>query len=160
MLREGERRRSSTLLSPPRELAHRPGSSARRQLGGVDRTGRVTGVLKAPDDALLATPQLAPDERRVAVSRAVQGNFDVWLVEVGRAFDTRFTFDPAVDAGDQMSCGKSGVFFVGPRGFGALSRASAPLSGWITLRRECRVPPMASRTWRRRRRARLMGNPT
>ncbi|HET9386257.1 MAG TPA: protein kinase [Gemmatimonadales bacterium] len=92
-------------------LAHRPGTLPRRQLVWVDRTGEVTGVVKAPDDKSLASPQLAPDERRVAVSRGVQGNFDVWLAEVGRAFETKLTFDPNIDQGSVWSPDGSRLVF-------------------------------------------------
>ena len=40
-------------------------------------------------------PALSPDGRRVAVSRTVQGNTDLWLLDAART--TRFTFDPAAD---------------------------------------------------------------
>jgi Tol biopolymer transport system component len=96
-------------------LAHRPGTLARRQIVWVDRTGKVTGVAKAPDDALLSGPQLAPDERRMAVSRAIQGNWDLWLVEVGRTFETKLTFDPAVDAGPVWSPDGSRIVFQSAR---------------------------------------------
>jgi Tol biopolymer transport system component len=79
-------------------LAHRPGAVARRQLVWIDRTGKVTGALRPPDDALLASPQLTPDGRRVGVSRSVQGNFDVWLIEIARGLLSRFTFDAGNDA--------------------------------------------------------------
>src|SRR5207249_9630986 len=72
-------------------LAYRPGGLARRQLVWVDRTGKAIGVLGMPDDASLASPELAPDGRRVAVSRAVQGNYDVWLIEVTQGIANRFT---------------------------------------------------------------------
>jgi dipeptidyl aminopeptidase/acylaminoacyl peptidase len=78
-------------------LAYRPGGLARRQLVWVDRTGKVTGVLGSPDDASLAISELAPDGRRVAVSRAVQGNFDMWLIDVARGIVNRFTFDATND---------------------------------------------------------------
>jgi serine/threonine protein kinase/Tol biopolymer transport system component len=76
-------------------VAHRSGGVARRRLVWVDRTGTMTGVVRPPDDASLGAPELAPDGRRVAVNRAVQGNFDSWLIEAARGTATRFTFDAA-----------------------------------------------------------------
>jgi Tol biopolymer transport system component len=47
---------------------------------------------------LLAQPVLAPGGRRAAVTRMVQRNFDIWLLDLGRGISQRFTFDPANDA--------------------------------------------------------------
>jgi eukaryotic-like serine/threonine-protein kinase len=38
---------------------------------------------------------LAPDGQQVAVSRIVQGDLDIWLIEVARGVASRFTFDRA-----------------------------------------------------------------
>ena len=93
-------------------------------LSGVDRTGKVTGVLKAPDDALLATPQLAPDERRVAVSRAVEtGTSGSWRLAEP---ESKFTFDPAVDAGPVWSPDGSRIVPVCPTGVWSFSRNRSP----------------------------------
>jgi Tol biopolymer transport system component len=43
-------------------------------------------------------PQFLPDGRRVAVSRSVNGNTDIWLLELGRGILSRFTFDAALDS--------------------------------------------------------------
>jgi serine/threonine protein kinase/Tol biopolymer transport system component len=75
-------------------LAHRNGATARRQLIWVDRAGKALGAVAPVDDFAPATPDVAPNGQRVAVFRNVQGNPDVWLVEVGRAILTRFTFGP------------------------------------------------------------------
>ncbi len=80
-------------------LAHRAGAGSRRQLVWVDRTGKMVGAIGPPDENAPANPELAPDGQRVAVNRAVQGNFDVWLIEVGRGVPSRFTFDVAIDSG-------------------------------------------------------------
>jgi Tol biopolymer transport system component len=90
--------RSAFSVSAMGTLAHRVGSPARRQLVWVDRTGKVLNAIGVPDDNVLANPALAPDGQRVAVSRIVDGNFDVWLMEVGRGVANRYTFDAALDA--------------------------------------------------------------
>ena len=79
-------------------LAYRSGGAGRRQLVWVDRTGKMLGVLAPPDDTGQNAAQLARDGSRVAVTRAVQGNVDVWLLDVKRATTTRFTFDAGIDA--------------------------------------------------------------
>ena len=78
-------------------LAYRAGGSERRQLTWFDRTGKMTGVAGEPDTNNLVTNALSPDGRRIVVSRTVQSNVDVWVIDVLRGGATRFTFDPAVD---------------------------------------------------------------
>lgn len=67
-------------------IAYRTGDGGGRQLTWVDRTGTVLGTLGEPDGTLRA-PSLSPDGHRVAVSRLVQGNFDIWLLD-GAGEDT------------------------------------------------------------------------
>lgn len=50
-----------------------------------------------PDDSGLGASQLASDGRRVATQRTVDGNGDVWLIDVTVGTNTRFTFDAAID---------------------------------------------------------------
>jgi Tol biopolymer transport system component len=79
-------------------LAHRAGGGERRQLAWVDRAGIALGTVGPSDENGLSSPELAPDGQRVAVHRSVQGDNDVWLIEVGRGVASRFTFDASVDA--------------------------------------------------------------
>ena len=78
-------------------LAHRAGAGARRQLVWIDRTGKMLGGIGSPDESAHQSPELAPDGQRVALNRTVQGNIDVWLIDVGRGVPSRFTFDVAID---------------------------------------------------------------
>jgi Tol biopolymer transport system component len=84
-------------VSAAGRVAYRPGGSQRRQLTWYRRDGKPVGVAGEPDDANAQYPELSPDGRRVAVTRAVQGNFDVWLIDLVRGGTTRFTFDAAAD---------------------------------------------------------------
>jgi Tol biopolymer transport system component len=54
-------------------------------------------VAGEPDAARLAYPELSPDGHQVAISRTVQGNTDIWLMDLVRGGMTRFTFDVAID---------------------------------------------------------------
>ena len=85
---------SAVSVSAAGLVAYRPGGANRRQLTWFDRAGTALGTVGAPDENLLS-PRLSPDGRRVAVSRAVQGNSDIWLLDADRT--TRFTFDPSPD---------------------------------------------------------------
>ena len=75
-------------------MAYRTGGGRQRQLTWVDRTGTARGTLGEPDPTLIG-PRVSPDGRRVAVTRIVQGNADLWLLDGTRMI--RFTFDPARD---------------------------------------------------------------
>ncbi|HEY7475563.1 MAG TPA: hypothetical protein VH679_11160, partial [Vicinamibacterales bacterium] len=76
-------------------VAYRTGGSSLRQLTWFDRSGTARGTA-GDSDATLARPRVSRDGRRVAVSRTVQGNTDVWLLDGVRA--SRLTFDAAVDS--------------------------------------------------------------
>lgn len=70
---------------------------ATRQLIRVDRAGREVEKIGAADDMDMTSPSLAPDGRRVAVSRFVDSNWDIWGLEIGSGALTRVTSDPAID---------------------------------------------------------------
>jgi Tol biopolymer transport system component len=92
-------------------LVYRAGGE-RRQLVWVDRAGAVLSTVGPADENALANPELAPDGRRVAVDRTVQGNRDVWLIEVGRGVASRFTSDANDDGSPVWSPdGRHLVFF-------------------------------------------------
>jgi Tol biopolymer transport system component len=78
-------------------LAYRAGAAARRQLVWVDRTGKRLGTLGEVDENVLSGAELAPDGSHVAAYRSIQGNTDVWLIDVRRGVRSRFTFDAATD---------------------------------------------------------------
>jgi Tol biopolymer transport system component len=81
-------------------IAFRAGArGADRQFVWVDRSGKELQPVSPPDAAPgLLSPALSPDGRRVALSRTVDGNADIWVLELSRGFWTRLTSDPAVDA--------------------------------------------------------------
>ena len=86
---------SAVSVSATGLVAYRTGAASRRQLTWFDRAGRTLGTMGAPDENNLSSPNLSPDGRRVAVSRTVQGNQDIWLMDGTRT--SRFTFDAALD---------------------------------------------------------------
>ncbi|MEQ1731816.1 MAG: hypothetical protein ABL982_25875 [Vicinamibacterales bacterium] len=73
-------------------IAYRAGVPQRRQLTWFDRAGTSLGGLGPVEDTLRHV-RLSPDGTRVIVSRLVDANLDLWLLEGART--TRFTFDPA-----------------------------------------------------------------
>ncbi len=72
-------------------------SPQRRQLVWFDRSGKQVDTVGAPDDASPNGPQLSPDGKQIALTRTVDGNADIWLIETARGVATRFTFDPGTD---------------------------------------------------------------
>jgi serine/threonine protein kinase len=78
-------------------VAYRTGSPVRQQLRWFDKTGKAIGAVGEPDANGLSGPELSPDGRRVAVFRRVQGNTDIYLMDLLRGGRTRFTFDPRPD---------------------------------------------------------------
>jgi Tol biopolymer transport system component len=77
-------------------LAHRVGVGSKRQLAWFDRRGEMA-VIGSPDETAMANPEFAPNGQRLAVTRSLQGNYDVWLIDLGRGVPNRFTFDPAIE---------------------------------------------------------------
>jgi Tol biopolymer transport system component len=67
-------------------IAYRAASGgSQRQLTWFDRTGKSLGVVGEPDGNELEFPELSPDEHRIAVSRTIQNNPDVWLLDPARS---------------------------------------------------------------------------
>jgi hypothetical protein len=70
-------------------------ATTRRQFVWYDRSGKVVGRVGEPDDHRGWSPRLSPDESTVAVHRSVDGNVDIWLLDVRRGVFSRLTTDPA-----------------------------------------------------------------
>jgi dipeptidyl aminopeptidase/acylaminoacyl peptidase len=89
---------SAFTVSDSGVVAHRGDVGAVRQLVWVDRTGKLLGTIGEIDQNSPSHPELSFDDRRVTLTRTVQGNVDVWVTDVERALATRFTFDAATDS--------------------------------------------------------------
>lgn len=71
------------------------GGLSNRQLVWFDRTGKQLGPLGSPgayNDIVLS-----PDGKRLAMQRLVDGNSDVWLMDLERGVPSRFTFDSTAE---------------------------------------------------------------
>ena len=90
-------------LSATGVLAYRTAIAERRQLVWVHRDGTTLGSIGAPDDEAMAAPGLTRDARRIAIFRTVEGNTDVWLMQVGGGVPSRFTFHAKADMFPVMS---------------------------------------------------------
>ena len=78
-------------------LAYRTGGARQTQLTWFDRSGKSLGTVGPP--GAYRDVRLAPDERRIAISRMdpQTGTNDVWVFEPARDVTTRHTFDTLDD---------------------------------------------------------------
>jgi eukaryotic-like serine/threonine-protein kinase len=87
--------RSGVSAAPTGLVAYRTGGGSRRQLLWRDRAGTSLGSVGAEDTDLQTNPRVSEDGRRVVMTRTVQGNADIWMLDGSRT--VRLTFDPALD---------------------------------------------------------------
>jgi serine/threonine protein kinase len=92
-------------------LAYQAGKTGgRTQLTWLDRAGKSAGTVGEP--GYLATPRLSNDGKRVAVRVLdAQAVGDIWIYDLERNTQTRFTFDPSDDFGPLWSRDDSRVVF-------------------------------------------------
>jgi Tol biopolymer transport system component len=77
-------------------LVYSAATGGKTQLTWIDRGGKEIGVVGQPANYI--RPSLSPDGKRVAVDGSdLQGNRDVWVLDLATGNPTRFTFDPAQD---------------------------------------------------------------
>jgi Tol biopolymer transport system component len=78
-------------------VAYRARLAGQRRLVLVDRAGRAQSIVAAWDDTALSSPELAHDGRRLALFRSVEGNTDVFRVQLDGGVFSRLTFHPRLD---------------------------------------------------------------
>jgi Tol biopolymer transport system component len=72
-------------------------AAAQSQLLWLDRTGRPSAAVAPADDTQMRFSHLSRDGHTVAVQRVVNGNTDVWLIDLERGIPRRLTEDSGVD---------------------------------------------------------------
>ena len=77
-------------------IAYGTDSIRRTQFAWFDRSGRRLETLGTPDQRSLANPSLSRDASRIAFSRVVGGNWDVWLIDMQGAA-SKFTSALSLD---------------------------------------------------------------
>jgi Tol biopolymer transport system component len=75
-------------------VAYRTGSP-RSQLKWFNRAGNDLGAFGPPDENDPQSPQLSPDGHRVALTRTVRGNVDIYILD--STVTSRFTVEPGQD---------------------------------------------------------------
>jgi eukaryotic-like serine/threonine-protein kinase len=73
---------ASLSSSPSGPIVYGTDSIRRTQFAWFNRAGRRLETLGTPDQRSLANPSLSPDGSRVAFSRTIGGNWDVWLIDM------------------------------------------------------------------------------
>jgi eukaryotic-like serine/threonine-protein kinase len=71
------------------------GGLSNRQLVWFDRSGKQLGPLGPPGE--YNDIVISPDGKRLAMQRLVDGNSDVWLMDLERGVPSRFTFDSTAE---------------------------------------------------------------
>jgi Tol biopolymer transport system component len=76
-------------------LVYRTGSGEQqRTLAWFDRSGNQVEIAAAPDGSYPMNPSLSPDDRFAALSRSIEGNTDIWLLDLTRTSSfIKFTSD-------------------------------------------------------------------
>jgi Tol biopolymer transport system component len=105
---------SSLAASRSGAIAYAANSIQSAQFAWFDRTGTKIEALGQPERTAMAMPALSPDGGRVAFSRVVGSNWDIWLMDM-RGTMSRVTSDPALDFNPVWSADGRHLFFQSPR---------------------------------------------
>jgi serine/threonine protein kinase len=84
------------------------------QIVWFDRAGKLLGPVGAPGN--VGWPSISPDEKLVGFSRGTGFNSDIWLRDLARGTDTRFTFDASQNVDPFWSPNGDRIVFRSTRG--------------------------------------------
>jgi eukaryotic-like serine/threonine-protein kinase len=96
-------------------IAYRAESlGASQRFSWFDRSGSIVESIGEPMNGALS-PAKSPDGQRIGFSRTVNGNQDIWMLDVASGSVTRFTFDAGLDFSPLWSPDGSRVVFSSSR---------------------------------------------
>jgi Tol biopolymer transport system component/DNA-binding winged helix-turn-helix (wHTH) protein len=104
--------RAAVSASNAGSIIYRTGSGGgQRQFVWFDRRGQETAHVGEPDGSGVFGPALSPDGQHVAMYRTVDGNSDIWLMEVERGVLDKFTTDSAGEVNPVWSFDRRRIAF-------------------------------------------------
>ena len=103
------------------------GAQGGNQLGWFDRSGKSLGSVGAPGNVW--DPANSPDETSVVFRRATSGGGDLWIRDLSRGTETRFTSDPSVNAAPFWSPQGDRIVFTSNRKGGTYNLYQRAASG-------------------------------
>ena len=108
---------ASLAASPSGAIAYALSGVQSAQFIWRDRTGKQIEAIGQPERMTMAMQSLSPDGQRIALSRVVASNWDIWLMDLHGAM-SRLTSDPALDFNPVWSPDGRQIFFESPREIG------------------------------------------
>ena len=77
-------------------LVYETGIAGTNQIGWYDRSGKSLGPVGAPGS--VGEPSISPDEKSVVCRRSTGARGDLWVRDLSRGTETRFTSDASINA--------------------------------------------------------------
>ena len=97
------------------------------QIAWYDRSGKSLGPVGAPGNVW--NPAISPDEKSVAFRRVAATGYDLWVRDLSRGTETRFTSDPSVNETPVWSPQGDRIVFASNRKGSVSSLYQKPTSG-------------------------------
>jgi serine/threonine protein kinase len=97
------------------------------QIVWYDRVGKLLGVVRAP--GMVLDPAISPDQKSIAYRRAYASRGDLWLWDLKRETEQRFTTEGFVNVGPFWSPRGDRIVFASNRGGGVLNLYQKTASG-------------------------------
>jgi Tol biopolymer transport system component len=116
-------------VSPRGPIVYRTGDAGgKRQFVWFDRSGRELSRVGTPERYGPAYASMSPDQRRIAVQRATDGNTDIWIVDLDRGTSVRFTHELEPDIAPVWSPSGDRIVYASQRE-GVFQLFAKPLNG-------------------------------
>jgi hypothetical protein len=101
------------------ETGETAGPVGTNQIGWFDRTGKSLGSVGTP--GAVFEPAISPDEKAVAFRRIASGGSDLWVRDLSRGTETRFTSDASTNVAPFWSPKGDRIVFASNRTGGAIN---------------------------------------